>query len=94
MFAAAGIELNSSVVYPKASATALTPPWSVESELSATEPYFDLTESSKLAAFSAHPTETAQQDFSDSVPSDMVNPPYIRLHEYKSVAIHLSKHIY
>jgi hypothetical protein len=67
MFAAAGIEVNSSVVYPKASATALTPSWSVESELSATAPYFDFTEFSKFVVVS-DPSETAQH-FSDTIPS-------------------------
>src|SRR5688500_12150229 len=43
MFASAGIDASSSVVYPNASATARTPSCSDDKPLNATEPYFDRT---------------------------------------------------
>src|SRR5437016_2962245 len=45
ILASAGIEDNSSGVYPKASATARTPACPLDRPLVATEPYFDLTAS-------------------------------------------------
>jgi hypothetical protein len=55
MLASAGIDRNSAAVYPKASATAVTPLSLLDSELSATAPYFARTDSRICSAIALPP---------------------------------------